>query len=57
MPDRYADETEYLTGILDFFIIDKAEFWCNTILPWRKTDSLNFQWNVWKFDRTIADIE
>ena len=73
LPDRYVDETEYLTGILDFFIIDKvrrvvcntraahatthksrfththtqAEFWCNTILPWRKTDSLNFQWNVW----------
>lgn len=47
----------HFTHTQDFFIIDKAEFWCNTILPWRKTDSLNFQWNVWKFDRTIADIE
>lgn len=24
LPDRYADETQYLTGILDFFIIDKV---------------------------------
>lgn len=26
-------------------------------MPWKKTDSLHFAWNVWKFDRTIADIE
>lgn len=42
MPDKYADEVEFLNHVLDFFIIDKAEFWCNVILPWKKTDSLHF---------------
>lgn len=56
-PDKYADEVQFLTGILDFFIVDQADFWCSKILPWRKTDSLHFAWNVWKFDRTVADIE
>ena len=54
---RYSDEVQFLTGILDFFIVDQADFWCSKILPWRKTDSLHFAWNVWKFDRTVADIE
>lgn len=31
MPDKYADEVEFLNHVLDFFIIDKAEFWCNVI--------------------------
>jgi len=42
---------------LDFFIIDQAEFWCSRVLPWARTEQLHFKWNVWKFDRTIADIE
>ena len=46
-----------MTSILDFFIIDQAEFWCQRILPWSKTDQIHFKWNIWKFDRTIADIE
>ena len=57
MPDKYADEVQFLTHVLDFFIIDQAEFWCNRVLPWAKTEQLHFKWNVWKFDRTIADIE
>lgn len=52
-----ADEVRYLTSILDFFIIDQAEFWCSRILPWAQTDQIHFKWNIWKFDRTIADIE
>ena len=38
MPDKYADEVQFLNHVLDFFIIDQAEFWCSKILPWQKTD-------------------
>ena len=46
-PDKYSDEVTFLNHVLDFFIIDQADFWCSKILPWAKTDSLHFQWNVW----------
>jgi hypothetical protein len=55
--DRYEDEVEWITGVLDWAIRDNADFWCTQILPWKYTDSLHFAWNVWKFDRTIMDIE
>lgn len=46
MPDKYADEVQFLTSVLDFFIIDQAEFWCNRILPWSQTDQIHFKWNI-----------
>ena len=53
-PDKYADEVQFLNHVLDFFIIDQADFWCSKILPWAKTDSLHFQWNVWS--KTILRV-
>ena len=41
-----ADEVQFLTSVLDFFIIDQAEFWCNRILPWSQTDQIHFKWNI-----------
>lgn len=56
LPKAYEGKNKRLEDILDFMIRTEDEFYTRDLLPWEYTDDLHITWDVWKFNRTLADV-
>ena len=56
LPKAYEGRNKRLEDILDFMIREEDEFYTRELLPWEYTDDLHIVWDVWKFNRTLADV-
>jgi hypothetical protein len=56
LPKAYEGKNKRLEDILDFMIRKEDEFYTRELLPWEYTDDLHIVWDVWKFNRTLADV-
>lgn len=57
LPEAYKGKSRHLEDVLDFMIRKEDEFYTSQLMPWEYTDDIHVQWDVFKFNRTIADIE
>ena len=57
LPEAYKGKSRHLEDVLDFMIRKEDEFYTRDLMPWEYTDDIHVQWDVFKFNRTIADIE
>jgi len=58
LPDAYIGRNHFLMSTLDYLITkDGRDFLTKVILPFEQTDSTNVAWEVFHFDRSIADVE
>ena len=56
LPKAYEGRNKRLEDILDFMIRKEDEFYTRDLLPWEYTDDIHIVWDVWKFNRTLADV-
>ena len=56
LPKAYEGKNKRLEDILDFMIRTEDEFYTRELLPWEFTDDIHITWDVWKFNRTLADV-
>lgn len=56
LPKAYEGRNKRIEDILDFMIREEDEFYTRDLLPWEYTDDLHIVWDVWKFNRTLADV-
>ena len=56
LPKAYEGKNKRLEDILDFMIRQEDEFYTRELLPWEYTDDIHIVWDVWKFNRTLADV-
>ena len=56
LPKAYEGKNKRIEDILDFMIRTEDEFYTRELLPWEYTDDLHITWDVWKFNRTLADV-
>ena len=56
LPKAYEGKNKRLEDILDFMIRTEDEFYTRELLPWEFTEDLHITWDVWKFNRTLADV-
>lgn len=56
LPKAYEGRNKRLEDILDFMIRSEDEFYTRELLPWEYTEDLSITWDVWKFNRTLADV-
>lgn len=56
LPKAYEGKNKRLEDILDFMIRTEDEFYTRDLLPWEFTDDIHIVWDVWKFNRTLADV-
>ena len=56
LPKAYEGRNKRLEDILDFMIRSEDEFYTRELLPWEFTDDIHIVWDVWKFNRTLADV-
>ena len=57
LPRAYVGKNKYLEEVLDFMIRKEDEFYTSRLLPWEYTDDLNVAWEIFSFNRTLADLE
>jgi len=58
LPDAYIGRNAFLLQTFDYLITKEGrEFLTGVVLPFEHTDSYNISWEIFHFDRTIADIE
>ena len=57
LPEAYKGKSKHLEDVLDFMRHDEDEFYTTKLLPWELTDDIHIQWQIFRFDRTLADIE
>tara|TARA_B110000211_G_scaffold63808_1_gene73154 strand:+ start:13066 stop:14472 length:1407 start_codon:yes stop_codon:yes gene_type:complete len=58
LPEAYLGKNRFLMQTFDYLITkDGREFLTKYILPFEHTENLNVAWEVFHFDKTIADIE
>lgn len=56
LPKAYEGRNKRLEDILDFMIRQEDEFYTRDLMPWEYTDDIHIVWDVWKFNRTLADV-
>ena len=56
LPKAYEGRNKRLEDILDFMIREEDEFYTRDLMPWEYTDDISITWDVWKFNRTLADV-
>jgi len=57
LPRAYVGKNKYLEETLDFMIRKEDEFYTRDLLPWEFTDELHVAWEIFSFNRTLADLE
>ena len=56
LPKAYEGKNKRIEDILDFMIRQEDEFYTRDLMPWEFTLDLHVAWDVWKFNRTLADV-
>lgn len=57
LPKAYEGKNKFLEEVLDFKIRKQDEFYTSRLLPWQYTDDLSVKWEIFSFNRTLADLE
>merc|ERR1711871_1073319 len=57
LPEAYKGRNKFLEEVLDFKIRKEDEFYTRDLLPWEYTDDLHVAWEIFSFNRTLADLE
>lgn len=57
LPKAYEGKNKHLEDVLDFMIRKEDEFYTNKLLPWTYTEDLHVQWEIFRFNRTLMDVE
>lgn len=57
LPDAYKGKNLHLEDVLDFMIRREDEFYTTRLLPWFYTDDIHVEWEIFRFNRTLMDVE
>jgi hypothetical protein len=57
LPDAYKGKNQHLEDVLDFMIRKEDEFYTSKLLPWFYTDDIHVEWEIFRFNRTLMDVE
>lgn len=57
LPEAYKGKSRHLEDVLDYMRREEDDFYTRDLLPWAYTDDIHVSWEIFKFNRTLADIE
>lgn len=57
LPDAYIGRNKRLEDVLDFMVREEDDQLTRLVLPFEYTDEIMVNWEIFKFDRSLADIE
>lgn len=57
LPESYKGRNLFLGDMLDFLITRTDDWYTARVMPWRATDQIHVAWNVFRFNKTMADLQ
>lgn len=57
LPEAYKGRNLFLGDLLDMLITRTDDWYTARVMPWRETDQIHVSWNVFRFNKTMADLQ
>jgi len=57
LPKAYEGKNLHLEDILDFLITRDDDWYTSRVMPWKMTDQISVTWNIFRFNKTMLDLE
>jgi hypothetical protein len=57
LPKAYAGKCKHLETVLDYLITKENDWYTRDVLPWVLTDDLSVSWEIFRFNKTLMDLE
>ena len=57
LPAAYKGRNLFLGDMLDFLITRTDDWYTSRVMPFRQTDQIHVSWNVFRFNKTMADLQ
>lgn len=57
LPRAYEGKNKHLESVLDYLITEEDAWYTRDILPWVLTDDLSVKWDIFRFNKTLMDLE
>lgn len=57
LPKAYEGKNRFLENVLDYLITKEGDWYCTVALPWMQTDDLSVAWEIFRFNKTLMDLE
>ena len=57
LPKAYEGKNKHLESVLDYLITEEDAWYTSVVLPWVLTDDLSVKWDIFRFNKTLMDLE
>ena len=57
LPKAYEGKNKYLERVIDYLITNENDWYTSQVLPWVETDDLHLKWEIFRFNKTLMDLE
>jgi len=57
LPAAYKGKNKHLETVLDYLITEEDAWYTSAVLPWVLTDDLSVKWDIFRFNKTLMDLE
>lgn len=57
LPKAYEGKNKHLETVLDYLITEEDAWYTKDVLPWVLTQDLTVKWDIFRFNKTLMDLE
>ena len=57
LPKAYEGKNKHLETVLDYLITEEDSWYTSVVLPWVLTEDLSVKWDIFRFNKTLMDLE
>ena len=57
LPKAYEGKNKHLETVLDYLITEEDAWYTSVVLPWVLTEDLSVKWDIFRFNKTLMDLE
>jgi hypothetical protein len=57
LPKAYQGKNKHLETVLDYLITEEDAWYTSVVLPWVLTEDLSVKWDIFRFNKTLMDLE
>ena len=57
LPKAYEGKNKHLEKVFDYLITEEDAWYTKDVLPWVLTDDLSVKWEIFRFNKTLMDLE
>lgn len=57
LPLAFWGKSKVMESLIEFRITQKNDWYTSELMPWKKSEQINFSWMVFKYDKSFFEVE